>query len=114
MRFDPVILSPARMAIIAAMVKHDSISFSDLKEQTGLADGNLHVQCRKLIKAGYISSSRHTGDGRPCTLYSLTESGRNAILLHYRKLKEFIEPMSQPVKARVRRTRSDDSQVWST
>ena len=114
MRFDPVILSPARMAIIISILKQDPLSFSDLKEQTGLADGNLHVQCRKLISAGYISGTRIEGNGRPHTLYSLTDSGRNAILLHYKKLKELVESKSQTVQARIRRGRSDDSQVWST
>ena len=114
MRFDPMILSPARMAIIISILKHDPLSFSDLKERTGLADGNLHVQCRKLIQAGYISSTRHTGTGRPRTLYSLTDSGQNAIILHFRKLKDLIEPIDQPIHTRPRRRRSDDSQVWSS
>jgi len=112
MRFDPVILSPARMAIIISILKQDPLSFSDLKEQTGLADGNLHVQCRKLIKAGYISSTRHTGTGRPRTLYSLTDSGQNAIMLHFRKLKDVLGETTQTTQVRIRRRRSDDSRVW--
>ena len=112
MRFDPVILSPARMAIIISILKHDPLSFSDLKERTGLADGNLHVQCRKLISAGYISCTRIEGNGRPHTLYSLTESGRNAILLHFRKLKDVLGETTQTTQVRTRRRRSDDSRVW--
>ncbi len=56
LQFDKHFTSPARLAIIASLASGEPRSFTELKEETGLADGNLHVQTRKLQEIGYIES----------------------------------------------------------
>ncbi|MBM4118765.1 transcriptional regulator, partial [bacterium] len=46
--FDETLSSAARMGIVAALITGEPVAFTDLKQRTGLADGNLHVQTRKL------------------------------------------------------------------
>ena len=55
---------PARLAIIATAAGGERWTFTALGRETGLADGNLHVQTRKLTAAGFLAverSDRETG-----------------------------------------------------
>ena len=59
---DEMLGTPARLAILATVARPPSAeedgnrwSFMALRRETGLADGNLHVQTRKLVDAGYLS-----------------------------------------------------------
>ena len=58
MTFNPHLTSPARLAILACLVPGEPWSFTELKRQTGIADGNLHVQTRKLEEVGYIEITK--------------------------------------------------------
>lgn len=112
MKFDGTLLSVARMSIIAVLLPGERLSFTELKRVTNLADGNLHVQCKKLFNAGYIEKHKSQGKGRPKTFFSITPRGRNAVELHIKKLMSILD--SQPYSARSpsRSPRRDDSQVW--
>lgn len=113
---DELLGTPARLAIVATLAQVDSLAFTDLGQETGLADGNLHVQTRKLLHAGYISGSKGRKGNRRVTCFSLTELGRNMIRAHVRLLAE-ASGLSNfgggglPPRPRHGRSK-DDSQVW--
>ena len=93
--------------------------FTAMKEATGLADGNLHVQTRKLAEVGYLAIRKArrggggAGGGRQVTEFRLTELGLERFRAHVRKLQEVLDTevgVFRPVPAAERR---DDSEVWS-
>ncbi len=82
---------PARLAIVATLALGQRLTFTELREQTGLADGNLHVQTRKLLAAGYLTGERVRLGGRSVTRFELTERGRLAFVELIRRLREAAE-----------------------
>lgn len=82
---------PARLAIVATLALGQRLTFTGLREQTGIADGNLHVQTRKLLAAGYLTGERVRIGGRSVTRFELTERGRLAFVEMIRRLREAAE-----------------------
>ncbi len=88
---DEVLGIPARLAIVATLMPGRQLSFTTLGEQTGIAAGNLHVQTRKLVDAGYIVAERGRQGGRGVTRFEITERGRLRYQEHVRNLRDAIE-----------------------
>ena len=112
MPFDELLTSSARLSIIASLVPGDPLTFSQLKNKTGLADGNLHVQARRLQAAGYIRIEKDSREGRSLTWFQVTELGLESLKLHVRKLQAILTAEGGPVRPRVGAPKEDDSQVW--
>jgi DNA-binding MarR family transcriptional regulator len=106
---------PARLAIVATLARAQRLTYTALREETGLADGNLHVQTRKLIAAGYLTRERVQQGGRSATRFELTERGRLNFLEYVRRLREAAEgPFAAgkgPAGGTERRP-ADPSRVW--
>ena len=79
---------PARLAIIATAAGGERWTFTALKRETGLADGNLHVQTGKLTAAGFLARERERQGNRMVTCFELTEKGRQAFQNHIRRLSQ--------------------------
>jgi len=110
--FNEIISSPARLAIIGALVPGDLLSFTELKRTTGLADGNLHVQTRKLEKAGYLEIQKGLRGRRTVTRFKLSERGFEEFKLHVRKLESLLGLAEGVIRPVLAGERKDDSQVW--
>ncbi len=110
-----MISSPARLAVLAALVPGPPLSFTDMKAATGLADGNLHVQTHKLADAGYLQIRKAVQGRRSVTEFCLTELGLERFRLHVRKLQGVLDMEAKVSRPRpVRRSeRHDDSAVWA-
>ena len=106
---DPLLGTPARLAIAATLADGKARSFSELKTATGLADGNLHVQTGRLAEAGYLRRFREQRGGRTVTCYRLEDEGLAAL----RKLADRLQAALTRIRpARTERRERDDSQVW--
>ncbi len=114
MNFDRHCTSPARLSILVSLVPGEALSFTELKKGTGLADGNLHVQTRKLIETGYISFRKEQHGKRSVTRFRITATGLLALRLHSRMLQRVLEGGRAAIepRSRSRDPGSDDSQVW--
>ncbi len=88
---DEMLGAPARLAIVATLARGQRLSFTALRRETGLADGNLHVQTRKLSAAGYLLAEKDREGARTVTRFELTEKGRLMFLEHVRRLQEAAE-----------------------
>lgn len=120
--FDPILVFSSRLEIVACLANGQPLSFTELREATGLADGNLHVQTRKLLEAGYLSQTPARGPGRGRTLYQITERGERRLRLLIAALEQSLErppgPLTRPAPAptategREGRPAKDESQVW--
>ena len=84
---DEMLGVPARLAIIATAAGGERWTFTALGTETGLADGNLHVQTRKLTAAGFLAVEKERRGNRMVTCFELTERGRQAFLNHVRRLE---------------------------
>ena len=113
LRFDEMISSPSRLAVLAALVPGPPVCFSEMKSATGLADGNLHVQTRKLANAGYLQIDKARQGGRSVTEFRLTELGLERFRLHVRKLQAVLDEQAAVSRPVLRSGRPDDSAVWS-
>lgn len=113
MDFDEHLTSPARLSIIACLVPGEPLTFMELKKRTGLADGNLHVQTRKLESANYLQIRQTRRGNRPLTRFRITELGLESLRLHIRKLQSILATESGDIRPRPGSTRVDDSQVWT-
>ena len=115
-QIDELLGTPARLAIVATLAGVDSLAFTELGQETGLADGNLHVQTRKLLAAGYISGAKGRKGNRKVTCFSLTELGRGKFKTHARLLAEASGLGRLSGGGLAARSRSgrpkDDSRVW--
>ncbi len=79
---DPVIHTPARLRIVAALAtldEGDSLSFSRLQALLDLTAGNLITHLRRLEEAGYVVSTRSRPDRSGTTALALTHAGRAAL-----------------------------------
>jgi hypothetical protein len=111
--FDEILSSGARLAIVAVLIAGEPVAFTDLKQRAGLADGNLHVQTRKLAEAGYLEILKGSRGGRSWTRFRITEQGVSALKLHVRKLQTILDQEAGGIRPITGRKPSDDSQVWS-
>ena len=88
LEFDEHLTSTARLSIISALISGESLSFMELKRETGLADGNLHVQTRKLAEAGYLEIRKVSRGRRSATSFRVSELGVAALKHYVRGLRE--------------------------
>jgi DNA-binding MarR family transcriptional regulator len=112
---DEALATPARLAIVATLARAQRLTYTALREETGLADGNLHVQTRKLIAAGYLTREPVQQGGRPATRFELTERGRLNFLEYVRKLREAAEGpfgAGRGAAGAEGRRPADPSRVW--
>ena len=108
-----MITSPARLAILSTLVPGSPVRFTELKQATGLADGNLHVQTGKLVEAGYVDVRKGRLGQRRVTEFRLTELGLERFRLHVRKLEAVLDTEVGVIRPTLATQRIDDSEVWS-
>lgn len=85
-RFDPILLSQARLGIVTVLVTRPEATFSDLKEILGLTQGNLGIHLQKLEEAGYVEVTKEFVKRTPRTTARITPEGRKAFLAHVDRL----------------------------
>lgn len=101
---DQLIHERLRLGIVCALVDHEALTFTELRELLETTDGNLSVQARKLEEAGYLACSKKFEDRKPRTTYKLTAKGRHALESYLEVLAEVIPPIQQVRAAHARRT----------
>ncbi|MEO5367003.1 MAG: transcriptional regulator [Magnetococcus sp. WYHC-3] len=87
---DPLLHQPVRTRIAALLAGRDGASFSELKQNLELTDGNLEAHMRKLLQAGYVQARKSGAGPRGQTLYDLTPSGREAFRNYVRALERLL------------------------
>lgn len=92
---DPVIHSPVRFSIVAALSGVDQSDFASLRDTIEVSDSTLSKQITILEDAGYLLIRKTFVGRRPRTYLTLTAEGHKAFGLHLRALREIVEN-SQP------------------
>lgn len=110
---DEMLGVPARLAIIATVAGGERWTFTALRSETGLADGNLHVQTQKLTLAGYLAREKERQGNRTVTCFELTERGRQALGNHLRRLSRAVAGDGRFARGDLSgKSDRDKSQVW--
>jgi DNA-binding MarR family transcriptional regulator len=78
-QFDRLVYERVRLGIMSALAVREELTFTELKAQFDVSDGNLSAHARKLEEAGYLSCTKTFAGRRPKTAYRLTARGRAAL-----------------------------------
>jgi DNA-binding MarR family transcriptional regulator len=81
-RLDPVIHSPTRFSIVAALMAADKVEFRFVRDLVEVSDSVLSQQVTTLEQAGYVKVTKGQAGRRPRTWLSLTPDGRLAFRDH--------------------------------
>lgn len=79
---DPLLHQPLRTQLAAFLAGAGEVTFTELKRQLNVSDGNLDSHLKKLIAADYVKIRKDDSAARIQTCYTLTPTGRTA-LQHY-------------------------------
>ncbi len=114
---DELLGAPARLAILTTVADGGRWTFTALREATGLADGNLHVQTGRLTDAGYLAASRTRRGNRTVTCFQLTSAGRRVMEDHVHRLAAALSTHHEAPRVRAQRggelgPAGDASRVW--
>jgi DNA-binding MarR family transcriptional regulator len=85
---DAVLHQPVRTRLAAFLFTRGEATFTELKKQLEVTDGNLDAHMKKFIAAGYINQTKASTGKRSTTSYSLTEKGQHAF-------EDYIETMKR-------------------
>jgi predicted ArsR family transcriptional regulator len=108
---DRVFHERGRLAICSALVASaGEIAFVALQQACDLTDGNLNRHLHQLAEMGIVEMRRVTGRGRPQTLVTITETGRERFL-HY---IDTLENVVRDVQKSRKRTASPERTIPST
>ncbi|NND47131.1 MAG: transcriptional regulator [Woeseiaceae bacterium] len=113
LHFDEMISAPCRLGILATLVPGAPVSFTQMKAETSLSDGNLHVQTRKLADIGYIQIRKVKKGRRSLTEFRITQLGLEQLRLHVMKLQQVLDAAAGAVPSAEPVQRPDDSAVWA-
>lgn len=87
---DDIIHGRVRLTIMAFLSGAGSADFGQLREKTGVTDGNLSVNLRKLEDAGYVIIEKHFVNRRPQTLCHLSKTGREAWITYLQNMQKLL------------------------
>ncbi|WP_420547735.1 transcriptional regulator [Curvivirga sp.] len=93
-KLDPIFHQPVRTRIAISLVMEPR-SFKQLKALLNITDGNLDAHLKKLSNEGYLHSQMITDDGRPYTLYQLSDSGRRAFNDYEKALRLWLSHLQE-------------------
>jgi hypothetical protein len=110
--FDENLGAAARLAVMATLYPGIPLSFRALKLETGLADGNLHVQTARLAEAGYLTITKVPQGRRTQTSFRITEEGNLKFRLHVQRLAAVVDGAESTLIPQPARERYDRSRVW--
>lgn len=91
---DAIFHQPVRTRLSIILYRGEQ-SFSQLKASLSVTDGNLDAHLKKLGAVGYLHS-RIVIEGRPHTVYCLSESGAAAFREYLECLEAICEPVPPP------------------
>jgi DNA-binding MarR family transcriptional regulator len=87
---DALLHEPGRLAIASVLAAVDTLTFTELRDQLGMTDGNLSVHLQKLEEKGYVAISKSFVGRRPQTTCRLTAQGRRAFARYLDQLEAIV------------------------
>jgi DNA-binding MarR family transcriptional regulator len=91
---DPLLHQPLRTQLTAYLAGAGEATFSELKRQLDVSDGNLESHLKKLIAADYITVRKDEETGRMLSTYTLSKAGITALHRYISALQRLL-PLTQ-------------------
>ncbi len=83
---------PNRLAIVSVLsAQPEGVSFSELKEECELTDGNLNRHLKTLEEAQVVHIEKKEVNGKSRTVVKLSESGREMFIEYLQTLEEVLK-----------------------
>jgi predicted ArsR family transcriptional regulator len=93
---DSLLHQPLRTQLAAFLAGAGEATFSELKRQLDVSDGNLDSHLKKLIAAEYVNVRKVDSAGRTQTSYALSKTGRAALQSYILALQKMLS-LDNPV-----------------
>lgn len=88
---DAILHQPLRTRIAAFLATRSEATFTELKNELEVTDGNLDSHLKKMLNSGYVKAKKNTSKpGRPTTVYSLTKKGKDSFEIYLETLKRVL------------------------
>jgi DNA-binding MarR family transcriptional regulator len=88
---DALLHEPGRLAITSVLAAVEGLTFTELRDQLGMTDGNLSVHLQKLEEKGYVSIAKSFVGRRPQTMCKLSAAGRRAFARYLDNLQAIVQ-----------------------
>ena len=88
---DPMLHERGRLAIVSVLAAVEGLTFTDLRDQLGMTDGNLSVHLQKLEERAYVAIDKRFVGRRPQTSCQLTRAGRQAFTNYLDHLEAIVQ-----------------------
>ncbi len=88
---DTAVHGPIRLGVLTGLHMDGPLDFTTLKKMLGVADGALGLHLDKLETIGYISAKKAFVGRRPKTTYSLTATGRRALVEYFESMRKLLD-----------------------
>lgn len=91
LQLDRVIHEKGRLAIMSLLAAAPELSFTELRDELKMTDGNITTHIRTLQEAGYLSVTKSFRKNRPLTTCALTAEGRRAFREYINLLEKIVQ-----------------------
>lgn len=79
------------MAIVSVLAAAERLTFTELRDQLEMTDGNLSVHLTKLEDKGYVGIDKQFVGRRPQTTCRITPAGRKAFAHYLDQLESIVK-----------------------
>jgi DNA-binding MarR family transcriptional regulator len=90
LQLDRVIHEKGRLPIMSLLAASTGLSFTELRDELNMTDGNLSMHIKTLQEAGFVSVTKSYSNQRPLTTCALTQAGRRAFASYIDLLEQIV------------------------
>jgi DNA-binding MarR family transcriptional regulator len=90
LQLDRVIHEKGRLPIMSLLAASTGLSFTELRDELKMTDGNLSMHIKTLQEAGFVSVTKSYSNQRPLTTCALTAAGRKAFASYIDLLEQIV------------------------
>jgi DNA-binding MarR family transcriptional regulator len=90
---DKIIHERSRLLILTCLASSDvkAVPFSEIRDALDFTAGNLSIQLKTLMEAGYVSITKEFKDNKPLTRASITSRGGAALKRYFGEMDSLIK-----------------------
>jgi DNA-binding transcriptional ArsR family regulator len=88
---DPLLHERGRLAIVSVLAAVESLSFTELRDELEMTDGNVSIHLQKLEEREYVSVHKEFVGRRPLTSCRITAAGRKALARYLDHLAAIVQ-----------------------
>ncbi|QLG50808.1 winged helix-turn-helix domain-containing protein [Natrinema halophilum] len=95
MEFDKLVHQPIRLQLFAYLYRHGQTTFSELRDELDVTDGNLSAHLQRMEDADAVVVEKRFVDRRPRTTYELSPNGRETFEAHVDTLETLLDQLER-------------------